>query len=459
MAKVKRFNKFVLPLVLVAVLALVFNGMATEHDHGHDAGHGEESHEHESHEHGSHDHTVPEAEFNGEYAIDHVLDSHDWHLFDLPADGGKYKPVSIPLPVIVAGNGGTNMFMSSEFEHGHAIVKKGDSHYLLYKNKIYLTDEHGKMTFEVSWTEETLSKEGQKKALDMFGSGAPDNVFEYIFALLELSGYMEEETHSEKIEMTLHEVLAGGLDRYTESEHREYDVVVLNEKPLDLSVTKSVLAMLIAGLLLFLIFRSAAKFYAKNGSEVAPKGIAGFVEPLIIFVRDEIARPNIGEKKYMKFMPYLLTVFFFIWISNLVGLLPLGFNLTGNLMVTFTFAVFTAILTNINGNSHYWSHIFWMPGVPVPMKIFLAPIELIGVIAKPFALMIRLFANITAGHIVIMSLIGIIFKMDSLGWAGLSVPLTLFVSVLELLVAALQAYIFTMLSALFIGAAVEEAHH
>ena len=184
---------------------------------------------------------------------------------------------------------------------------------------------------------------------------------------------------------------------------------------------------------------------------------------MVIYVRDEIARPNIGEKKYKKFMPYLLTVFFLIWLLNLIGLTPLGINVTGNIAITMCLAVFTFIITQFSGNKDYWGHIFWMPGVPVPMKIILAPIEVLGMFTKPFSLMIRLFANITAGHTVVMGLIAIIFVMKeqltTVGATTVSLALTLFISVIEILVAFLQAYIFTMLSSLFIGMAVQEHHH
>ena len=218
--------------------------------------------------------------------------------------------------------------------------------------------------------------------------------------------------------------------------------------------------MLMSVVLILFVFLKTASHYSKNGA-VAPKGIASFMEPLIVFVRDDIAKVNIGEKKYMKFMPYLLTVFFFIWFNNLLGLIPWigGANLTGNIAVTMVLAVFTLIITNINGNKGYWGHIFWMPGAPVPVKILLMPIELVGVLTKPFALMIRLFANITAGHIVVLSLLSLIFIFKSVGMSAVSVPFALFISVLELLVAFLQAYVFTMLSALFIGTAVADHEH
>lgn len=236
----------------------------------------------------------------------------------------------------------------------------------------------------------------------------------------------------------------------------------VNEKPVDVSITKNVVSLLLTSLLIFLLFTSLAKGF-KKGPNTLPTGFNRVLEPLVIYVRDEIARPNIGEAKYKKFMPYLLTVFFLIWILNLLGLTPLGINVTGNIAVTVCLALFTFVITQFSANKEYWGHIFWMPGVPVPMKIVLAPIEVLGMFTKPFSLLIRLFANITAGHTVVMGLIAIIFvakeQLTVGGSIGTSLLLTLFISVIELLVAFLQAFIFTMLSSLFIGMAVQEHDH
>ena len=227
-----------------------------------------------------------------------------------------------------------------------------------------------------------------------------------------------------------------------------------NDKPLDLSITKSVVMIIITGLILFLLFGGLAKSYAKNGK--IGKGPGRLLEPIVLYIRDEIAIPNIGEKHYKKYMNYLLTVFFFIWFVNLFGLTPLGVNITGNIAITFSLAILTYFITTFSAKKDYWKHIFWMPRVPVPMKILLAPIELLGTFIKPFALMIRLYANMKAGHIVLMSIIGLMFIFKS--WIGspLSFGLAFGLSILELLVAALQAYIFTVLSALYFGSAAEE---
>ncbi len=230
-----------------------------------------------------------------------------------------------------------------------------------------------------------------------------------------------------------------------------------NVRPIDFSITKTVLSIIVAAVLMFLLFTSLAKSYAKNGGIAS--GVGRIFEPIVLYIRDDIAIPNIGEKHYKKYMSYLLTIFFFILFLNLFGLTPLGINATGNFTITFSLAILTFLITNLTANKNYWGHIFWMPGVPKAMRIVLAPIELLGVFIKPFSLMIRLYANIFAGHIVLMSIIGLMFIFKS--WIGstLSFGLSFVLSILEILVAFLQAYIFTMLSALYFGSAVEEHHH
>jgi F-type H+-transporting ATPase subunit a len=230
-----------------------------------------------------------------------------------------------------------------------------------------------------------------------------------------------------------------------------------NARPIDFSITKSVIGIMLVSLFMFLLFSSLAKSYAKNNGIAS--GVGRIFEPLVLYVRDEIAIPNIGEKNYKKYMSYLLTIFFFILFLNILGLMPLGFNVTGNIAITVSLAILTYIITTLTANKNYWGHIFWMPGVPTPMKFILAPIELLGTIIKPFSLMIRLYANMLAGHVVLMSIIGLMFIFKS--WIGstLSFGLAFALSILEILVAFLQAYIFTMLSALYFGAGNEEHHH
>ncbi len=249
----------------------------------------------------------------------------------------------------------------------------------------------------------------------------------------------------------------------TPNEHGQYVALdekhhALNERPLDISVTKNVCTLLISIVIILAVFLNVAKGYRKNHGK-SPKGIQSWMEPIIIFVRDDIAKPNLGHK-YERFMPYLLTVFFFIWFNNMLGLVPFlpgGANLTGNIAVTMILALATFLLTVFNGNKYYWKHIF-APDVPKLMWIVMIPVEIVGIFTKPIALMIRLFANITAGHILVLSLICLIFVFNSLYIAPISIAFAVFIGGIELLVAFIQAFIFTILSALFIGMAIEEHH-
>ncbi len=336
-----------------------------------------------------------EKEFNVSETIMHHIG--DAHEWHIV--GGHEDAVSIPLPIILV-DGGLKVFSSKYlYHHGelqHAIDENGGE-------ITYVADtEHGYALFH-----EKIYKLNGNDELD-FHNGHP-----------------------------------------------------VNAKPLDLSITKNTLSLLIGSTLLVVLMSVVARFYKKNGS-VAPKGLAKFIEPIVIFVRDEVAKANIGEHKYMKYTPFLLTIFFFILINNLLGLIPVfpgGANLTGNIAVTMVLAVASLLVTVFSGNKNYWKHIFATPGVPVPLLIIMIPIEIVGVLTKPFALMVRLFANITAGHIIVLALISIIFINKSAAWGALSVPMALFISVLEILVAFLQAFLFSMLTSLFISAAVEEHHH
>jgi len=307
--------------------------------------------------------------------MDHIKDAHDWHFFDYKDGHGHEHPVSVSLPVILYTDGNLDFFMSSEFNHGHSEVHKGNRTYKL---------EHGE--------------------------------------IIETSG------------LSL----------------------------LDFSITKNVSSMFISVILLFILLTSTAKAYRKNNG--VPRGLQSFLEPLILFVKDDIIKQNIG-KKYTKYLPFLMSVFFFILINNLLGLIPGSANVTGNIAVTFVLSFVSFVVTSISGNKNYWGHIFRPPGVPIVLLPIMVPIEFLGIFTKPFALMIRLFANISAGHIIILSLISLIFiAQDSLGNGGawgvapVSVLFVLFISLIEILVAFLQAYIFTLLSAVFIGMAVVEEH-
>lgn len=306
--------------------------------------------------------------------------------------GEGHDAVSAPLPVILKGKNGIAFFMSSEFHH----------------------DNQGKVVVE---------KNGER------------------FVNFEEKIYYASETpneHGQFLNLTV-------VDK---------EVSVSNEAPLDFSITKNVTQLLLTAILLIWLFTSIAKAYQSHGVTSAPKGKQSFFEPLIVFVRDDIAKGNIGEKSE-KFVPYLLTVFFLILVNNFLGLIPISANLTGNIAFTLVLSVFTLIIVNINGNKNYWSHIF-LPHAPKAIWPILIPIEIVGILTKPFALMIRLFANITAGHIIVISLVGLIFVFKTIFISPVSVAFALFIDVLECLVAFLQAYIFTMLTALFIGSAVAD---
>ncbi|GCC50761.1 ATP synthase F0 subunit A [Chryseotalea sanaruensis] len=226
---------------------------------------------------------------------------------------------------------------------------------------------------------------------------------------------------------------------------------------LDLSITKNVAMLFINATLMILILSAVARGYKKNAGK-APKGIQAFIEPIIVFVRDEVVKPNIGPK-YEKYLPYLLTLFFFILFGNLLGLLPGAANLTGNIAVTAVLAIGTFVITNVSGNKGYWGHIFWTPGVPLPLRLVILPVEILGIITKPISLTIRLFVAITAGHIVLLSLICLAFVFGS-AYVGIGSSLiVMFINLIELLVAGIQAYVFTLFSSLYIGMAVAEHAH
>ena len=354
------------------------------------------SEQHEDSHHGEsvegHQGEASSEEFNAsEYIMEHVKDSHDWHI--LTKKDGSH--VAVPLPVIVySKTTGLHAFLSNKIAHGH-------------------THEGFRMGHGVIMVE---NKKGEtvEKSLD--------------------GKIVEVDEHGEMV--------TAGL-------------------PLDFSITKNVFMMMLSVIILLLVFLGLAKSYRKAGVS-EPKGLMGFIEPVIVFIEEDVAIPNIGKDKYARFMPYLLTVFFFILINNLMGLIPFfpfGANVTGNIAVTFVLATCTFFITQFSANKGYWNHIFNTPGVPKMLAPIMIPVEIIGLFTKPFALMIRLFANITAGHIIILSLVSLIFVFKSIFLAVPSLIMVLFMDCIELLVAFLQAYIFTLLSALFIGMAMPEHHH
>jgi F-type H+-transporting ATPase subunit a len=235
----------------------------------------------------------------------------------------------------------------------------------------------------------------------------------------------------------------------------------------DISITKSVFGMLMVLTIMILMLRSMAKSYARRPGQ-APTGLANVFEPLVLFVRDDIANPIIGKEKAGKFMPFLLTAFFFIVACNLLGLFPFlgAFNITGTIGVTIVLATIVFVITTINANKHYWGHLVSPPGVPGFVKLIVVPIELFGIFLKPTVLMIRLTANISAGHIIILSFVSLIYIFNetygAAGGIGIGIFSTLFMIFmyfLELLVAFLQAYVFTLLASIYFAEATHEPHH
>jgi len=273
------------------------------------------------------------------------------------------------------------------------------------------------------------------------------------------SGYQMIDEHYKE------HLLASGTDTASVEAMKEGAIVAVDgSKVYDFSITKNVASMLISVVLLLLIMLGVAKKYKQRGVMMAPTGFQNAIEPVIAFVRDEVAVPNLGHKAN-RFMPLLLTFFFFIWINNLLGLLPGGANFTGNIAVTACLALITFIVMVVRANGHFWGHLLNPPGVPFGIKLLLVPIEIISLFIKPIALTIRLFANILAGHIIILSIVCMIFIFGAMapvagwGFSPVSVAFSIFMFCLELLVGAIQAFIFTTLTAVFIGQAVDEGHH
>jgi F-type H+-transporting ATPase subunit a len=365
-----------------------------------------------------------------ENAIHHIADANAVHI---------YGDLYLPLPALMyAPTKGWSFFSSTNkfhpHHHGNGTIAI-DGYVLAHGNVLHIIDQAfpaGEQTVECVYTEK-YTEDGKDK--------------ERSFALVGGKAYALDKKSSWDGGL-----MGGGITSFY-----------------DFSITRNLFAMILSCLALFVAFRSAASSMAKRVGQ-APKGIQNFLEPLVEFIRDDIARPNIGEHKYEKFMPLLLSIFFFILGLNLLGQIPFfpgGANVTGALTVTMVLALVVFVVVNINGNKHYWSHIFNMPGVPKPLLLIITPVEILGVFIKPFTLLLRLFANITAGHIVILSFVSLIFIFgkagESLAGTGvgiaISVPLTIFAMALELLVAFLQAYVFTLLTAVYLGGATEEAHH
>ena len=333
-----------------------------------------------------------------EVIFGHVLNNHDFHLLDIVGENGEKTPVSIPLPVILySKQRGFDAFMSSRFHHG-------------------------------------------------------------------------EETYHQYMMLTAEKIEELKLDP---SKYDAQDIVALDDKGqidasvkiYDVSITRNVVQMLIAlGFFTWIMLAIAKKYKNGYGVTSAPKGSQSLLEPVITFVRDEVAKPNLGFA-YERYLPFLLTIFFFILINNIFGLIPGSANVSGNIAFTAVLGIISFVVILFSSDKHYWAHIFNPPGVPFGVKLILVPVEFISVFIKPFALIIRLFANMVAGHIIIICLISLIFIFANLnryaGWgtAPFSIAFTIFIYLIEVLVAFLQAFIFTMLTAVFIGQAIEGKLH
>lgn len=424
---------------LLIFVAIMLSIPATAQDHNHD-GHDHSSHaghDHAGHDHASHDvHHDGDGHGGGKYdpaatAIHHISDANIYSILEFP----------IPLPLILKSEAGWDFFMSSKF--GVAPMHHEDGHkayngYVMHEGSAYrLADSGFPMKGSVELGDHAFSHEDVK----MDGK---DKTLNYV-------AYEGKKYRIEPRTTLDAGYVGGGITNFW-----------------DFSPTKNVIAMMFVSLFLFFIFRRSAKKYKENPL-TAPSGVQGVLETMVLFIRDEVAIPFIGKKKYMKFFPFLLSIFFFILGLNLFGQIPFlgSVNATGNLTLTLVLALIGFFIVNINGNKDYWKHIFWMPGVPTFVKPLLAFVEGLGLFIKPITLMLRLAGNISAGHIAILSFIGMIYIFGDLFGnptgnimgTALSIPLTLFMMAIELIVAFVQAFVFTILTASYIGAATEEHHH
>lgn len=364
-------------------------------------------------------------------AIHHISDGNVYTILDGIG-------VTLPLPVIVySPDQGWDIFSSGQFHPGH----HEDGHhsyngYVLFHGSIHKV------------VDPTFPRSGS----------------------VEITGFEHETEEKNGKLVDVHYALYQG-QKYRLDARSTLDGGVLGggiTSFYDFSITKNVVSMILVSLFLLWVFTTAARAYKKHPTR-APRGVQGVVEPMFMFIRDEVAIPFIGKDKYRKFLPLLMSIFFFILGLNLFGQIPFlgNTNVTGNLTVTMIIAVIVFIIVNINGKKDYWQHIFWMPNVPVAIKPLLAAVEFMGMFIKPLTLMLRLAGNISAGHIAILSFVGLIFIFGNAGASlggsiigtAMAVPLTLFMMAIELIVAFVQAFVFTILTASYIGAAIEEHHH
>ena len=399
-----------------------------DHDHSHSQGAGH-------HEGGHHDEVnacgvvTHHSEFNpAALAFHHISDQNVYNI----------GPLQLPLPCILySKEDGVDFFSSGKFHADyHGTGTYAHNGYVLFEGAVRkIVGDFPSGTVEIGHGSLGIVEETDAK-------GKPRDV-----VYLCHNGQKLKCDNKSTLDGGL---FGGGLTSFT-----------------DLSITKNVMSMIIVLFLMGWLFLSIAKKYTQRQG-LAPNGAQGFIEPIILFIQEEVAKPFIGAR-WKKYLPFLLTIFFFILGLNLWGQVPFlgGSNVTGSLSVTLVLAIIAALVTNLNGNKHYWEHVFWMPGVPAWVKTILTPVEVLGVFIKPLTLMLRLFANITAGHMVLVIFVSLIFVASNNGTAqalgyGTSIAsglLTVFMMAIELLVAFIQAFVFTILTASYIGAAVEEHHH
>lgn len=373
--------------------------------------------------------------------IHHVMDSHDWHL----ADVGE-TPIALHLPWIVWNSAtGLDFFMNTHALQEDPNYMESHGHIYYVKSKHPVREFTIKVPFDAKErAAQAATIAAQKEELKKFEA---DNAGKYAFV------------HHKGISRD-HE----GAKEFTEEHVSVYEVVE-GASLIDFSLTKTGLHILIVAIVMFFMFTSVARAYKKREG-LAPKGLQSWMEPLILFVRDDVAKPYL-HGKHEKFVPYFLTLFFFIWASNLFGLTPLSSNIAGNTTITIMLAMLTLILIVANSTKDFWMHILWFPGVPIWMKPLMFVVELIGFFTRPAALAIRLFANISAGHFMVLALICLIFILGDNGHSAggafgimpLSIAFSLFIFAVELLVAAVQAFVFSLLTAVFIGQAMETHAH
>jgi len=420
------------------------------HDHGHKhndhAGHNHSAHGDHGHgDHGHHPHyhvtdynkdcgvavniDNPKPSYDPTAtAIHHISDANVWTIMDM---------VRVPLPAIIYNKDrGMEFFSTGKFQAGHH-----DNGHYGYKDYVLFEGNIHRITCPAFEAKDKYEVQGFDKEEMVSADGKN---YEKKFAVINNKAYnIEQKT-----------IWDGGMLGGTPSSF------------IDFSPTKNVVSMGLVSLILFLLFRKAAKKY--QGAPSAPSGVQSFLEPMFQFIRDDVAVPFLGDK-HEKFLPLLMTIFFFILGLNLWGQIPFlgNVNVTGSLTVTAVMAIVVFILTNINGNGDYWKHILWPPDTPWFVKIILIPVELLGMFIKPLTLMLRLAGNISAGHIAILSFVGLIFifgkagtnMAGSLTGTALAIPLTMFMMAIELIVAFVQAFVFTILTASYLGAATEEHHH